>query len=500
MENLLKIEDWYEELENPLLIAGPCSAETEAQMLETADGIAKYTDAKVFRAGVWKPRTRPGSFEGVGEIGLLWLQKVRDRTGMLVATEVANAEHVRLAFQYNIDILWIGARTTGDPFAVQEIADAVRDSGATVLVKNPISQDLQLWIGALERIRLAGITKLGAIHRGFAASQSSKYRNDPHWKLPMELRRIYPTLPIICDPSHIAGKRQLVGPIAQQAYNLKMDGLMIETHTDPENAWSDASQQLDPHTLSTLIESLRIKGASADGEDYSADIDFSRDTIDTVDDEILDKFANRFAASDAIAAIKKKHSLAIFQPERYTELIESRKASGRKFGLDAQFVEELYVLVHKFSVRAQENASIEEKATNTAHTPKEKEEPAVVTGTLIEFGKVNSNGVMFTKEAFSKANIAALNIEAKKGTLLGGMQLANPDELNLKEVSYKVTGVKANDKTIEATITPILGLRTGEFMNEMLKSPDFYDMFEMQPVISSRGNIMACNIVPRTDK
>ena len=260
MENKKEMRSWLDDfkLNHPLVIAGPCSAETEDQVLKIAHDL-KNTDVSIYRAGIWKPRTRPGMFEGVGAIGLKWLDKVKKETGLLTATEVANASHVKLALEYDIDVLWIGARSTVSPFIVQEIADALKDTDKIVLVKNPVNPDLSLWLGGLERLYSANIKKLGVIHRGFSTYEKSKYRNNPEWQLPIELQNRFPDIPLICDPSHIAGRRDILQDISQTALDLNFDGLMIETHIDPDNAWSDAAQQITPEVLVQMMEDLKIR-------------------------------------------------------------------------------------------------------------------------------------------------------------------------------------------------------------------------------------------------
>ena len=269
MENRKEMRTWLDEfnLKHPLVIAGPCSAETEDQVLKIAHDL-KDTDVSVYRAGIWKPRTRPGMFEGVGAIGLKWLDKVKKETGLLTATEVANASHVKLALEYDIDVLWIGARSTVSPYIVQEIADALNGTDKIVLVKNPVNPDLSLWLGGIERLYSANIKKLGVIHRGFSTYEKSKYRNNPEWQLPIELQNKFPDLPLICDPSHIAGRRDILQDISQTALDLNFDGLMIETHIDPDNAWSDAAQQITPSVLVKMMNDLKIRTLTSEEADY----------------------------------------------------------------------------------------------------------------------------------------------------------------------------------------------------------------------------------------
>ena len=280
MKNRKEMRSWLDDfnLNHPLVIAGPCSAETEDQVLKIAHDL-KNTDVSIYRAGIWKPRTRPGMFEGVGAIGLKWLDKVKKETGLLTATEVANASHVKLALEYDIDVLWIGARSTVSPFIVQEIADALKDTDKIVLVKNPVNPDLSLWLGGLERLYSANIKKLGVIHRGFSTYEKSKYRNNPEWQLPIELQNRFPDIPLICDPSHIAGRRDILQDISQTALDLNFDGLMIETHTDPDNAWSDAAQQITPDVLVKMMEDLKIRTLTSDEADYKNQLNTLRTQI-----------------------------------------------------------------------------------------------------------------------------------------------------------------------------------------------------------------------------
>ena len=342
------------EAERPLVIAGPCSAETEEQVMETAHGIANL-GVKIFRAGIWKPRTRPGCFEGVGVAGLPWLKRVKRETGMYVATEVASGRQVDAALAAGIDLLWIGARTTVNPFAVQEIANALRDANVPVLVKNPVNPDLELWVGAIQRLHHAGVRRLGAIHRGFSSHEKKTYRNDPLWHLPIELRREMPNLPILCDPSHIGGKRDLVMPLSQQAMTLNMDGLMIETHCSPQQAWSDASQQITPEELDRLLELLVIRNAYRPGENLSS----LRCKIDHIDEQLLDLLAERMRVSCEIGTYKKQHHLPVLQANRFNEIIEQRTQLGTSKSLDTQFIREILREIHDESVRLQQNVMAE---------------------------------------------------------------------------------------------------------------------------------------------
>lgn len=338
----------------PLVIAGPCSAESEAQVMQTARSLHGM-GIRIFRAGVWKPRTKPGGFEGVGSQALEWLKKVKTETGMLVATEVANARHVREALEAGIDVLWIGARTSANPFAVQEIADELakypedkRDSIA-VLVKNPVNPDLELWIGAIERIRRAGIERLGAVHRGFSAYGPHIFRNPPEWRIPIELKRRMPELPVICDPSHIGGRRDLIARLSQQALDMNFDGLIIESHCNPECALSDKEQQLIPAELGKVLESLEIRDKNVTTES----LDELRQRLDTIDSELLDVLARRMDVSREIGRFKKEHGMPVVQPERYNDLIKNRVEMSAGLKLGKKFVQTILAAIHEESVRQQ---------------------------------------------------------------------------------------------------------------------------------------------------
>ena len=338
----------------PLVLAGPCSAENEAQVLDTARRLNSI-GIKIFRAGVWKPRTKPGGFEGRGSEALKWWSKVKRETGMLVATEVANARHTQEAIDAGIDVLWIGARTSANPFAVQEIADAisqypqnVRDSIA-VLVKNPVNPDLELWIGAIERIKGAGIERIGAIHRGFSSYGKHIYRNPPEWRIPIELKRRMPELPVICDPSHIGGKRELIGQLSQQALDMKFDGLIIESHCNPEEALSDKEQQLTPEALGEILDSLIIR----DKNDTTESLDDLRRRRDAIDNDLLEILARRMDVAREIGQYKREHGMSVVQPERYKDLIRNRVGMSAQLGLDEEFVKRIIAEIHEESVRLQ---------------------------------------------------------------------------------------------------------------------------------------------------
>lgn len=334
--------------ERPLVIAGPCSAETEEQVMDTARQLS-HKGIKIFRAGIWKPRTKPGGFEGVGVEGLAWLKAVKQETGMYTATEVATAKHVFEALKAGIDILWIGARTAANPFAMQEIADALRGVDIPVLVKNPVNPDLELWIGALERINQAGLKRLAAIHRGFSSSEKKIYRNLPQWHIPIELRRRIPDLPILCDPSHIGGKRELIAPLCQQAMDLGFDGLIIESHCNPDKAWSDAAQQVTPDVLDYILDQLVIRDTTQSTENLKE----LRKQIDECDDDLIQILAKRMRVSREIGTYKKEHDMTILQTNRYSEILEKRGAQGVQCGMDADFVKKVFEAIHEESVRQQ---------------------------------------------------------------------------------------------------------------------------------------------------
>lgn len=332
----------------PFVIAGPCSAETEDQVMETAKQLAA-DGIKVMRAGIWKPRTKPGGFEGIGSEGLSWLKRVKKETGMYVSTEVATQKHVYEALKYGVDLLWIGARTTANPFAVQEIAEALQGVDIPVLVKNPVNPDLELWIGALERLSNVGLTKLGAIHRGFSSFDKKIYRNLPQWHIPIELKRRYPDLPIICDPSHIGGKRDLIQPLSQQAMDLNFEGLIIETHCNPDCAWSDASQQVTPERLKEILGSLIIREGKQTTEDLSA----LRRQIDEADDQLLELIAKRMRVSKEIGTFKKEHNITIVQTDRYDEILTKRIAQATEMDMNPEFMRVILEAIHEESVRVQ---------------------------------------------------------------------------------------------------------------------------------------------------
>lgn len=334
--------------ERPIVIAGPCSAESEEQVMTTAKQLADK-GCCMFRAGVWKPRTKPGGFEGQGEAALPWLQNVKKTTGMLVATEVATPEHVELALKYGIDILWVGARTSANPFAMQALADSLKGVDVPVLVKNPVNPDLELWIGALERINQAGITRLAAIHRGFSSYDKKIYRNLPMWQIPIELRRRYPSLPILCDPSHIGGTRELIAPLCQQAMDLGFDGLIVESHCSPDNAWSDAKQQVTPDVLDYILSLLVIRDEKVTTEGIHA----LRKQIDELDNQLIELLAKRMRVCREIGQYKKEHNMTVLQTSRYNEILDKRGAQGVLCGMSSEFIRSVFEEVHEESVRQQ---------------------------------------------------------------------------------------------------------------------------------------------------
>jgi chorismate mutase len=354
------IKTWLPKLNNPLLISGPCSLETEKQALDTARLLAKDKRVFVYRGGVWKPRTRPGSFEGIGSIGLKWLQMVKQETGLPVGTEVANAQHTEEALKAGLDVVWIGARSTASPFVVQEIADVVKGSNIVVMVKNPVNPDTQLWMGAIERIHQAGIKNIVAIHRGFTPFSETKYRNYPNWQTVIELRQLLPNLPIICDPSHIAGKREFLHEISQKAFDMGMEGLMLESHIDPSCALSDAAQQLTPADLAKLLDRLVIKHENASNPDFDTQLDVLRNRIDAIDKELLETLSSRVDIVKEIGQYKKDHNVTALQINRWTKLMEDRVNIGKKLELNEKFVKTLFELIHEDSVRMQTEIMVKE--------------------------------------------------------------------------------------------------------------------------------------------
>jgi chorismate mutase len=340
-------------IERPLIISGPCSAETEIQMITTAKQLAATKKVHALRAGIWKPRTRPGQFEGAGEEGLKWLVMAKQETGLPITTEVATAAHVEACLKAGVDILWIGARTTVNPFSVQEIADALRGVDIPVMVKNPVNPDLELWIGAIERLNRAGITKLAAIHRGFSSFEKGPFRNAPMWELAIELKTKLPGLEMLCDPSHISGNRELISMVAQKALDLDMAGVMIESHLNPDEAWSDAKQQVTPAALAKIIDGLVVRSVSSDNKSFKDTLGVLRDQIDRIDDEIMQKMASRMKISEKIGQYKKENNVTILQVNRWEEIIQTRVSLGKAMGLDEGFTRDLLRLVHHESIQVQ---------------------------------------------------------------------------------------------------------------------------------------------------
>ncbi|NMH87178.1 bifunctional 3-deoxy-7-phosphoheptulonate synthase/chorismate mutase type II [Flavivirga algicola] len=355
MENKKEMRNWLDalNLDHPLVIAGPCSAETEEQVLKIAHEL-KDTDVNYFRAGIWKPRTRPGMFEGVGALGLKWLQKVKEETGMKTCTEVANAAHVKLALEHDVDLLWIGARSTVSPFIMQEIADALEGTDKPVLIKNPVNPDLSLWLGGIERIYKAGVKNIGAIHRGFSTYQKTKYRNIPEWQLAIEFQNKFPDIPLILDPSHITGNREMIFDVSQTALDLNYDGLMIETHYDPENAWSDAAQQVTPSTLVQIMKDLKIRKETDAEAEYNNALNNLRAQIDVVDNDIINLLGKRMVAADGIGALKKKKNVAVLQSKRWNEILGKMVLEGQEHGLSEEFILRMFKAIHQESINHQE--------------------------------------------------------------------------------------------------------------------------------------------------
>jgi len=332
----------------PIVMAGPCSAETEQQVVATANELARK-GCHIFRAGVWKPRTKPGGFEGNGEKALPWMKRVKDETGMLITTEVATPEHVELCLEYGFDILWIGARTCANPFAMQALADSLQGVDIPILVKNPVNPDLELWIGGMERVNQAGIKRIAAIHRGFSSYEKKIYRNAPMWQIPIELRRRIPNLPIICDPSHIGGRRELIAPLCQQAMDLGFDGLIVESHCNPDKAWSDAKQQVTPDVLDYILSLLVVR----DEKTTTEGIGQLRGQIDELDNQLMELLAKRMRVCREIGQYKKEHNMTVFQANRYNEILEKRGAQGALCGMDPEFIATVFESIHEESVRQQ---------------------------------------------------------------------------------------------------------------------------------------------------
>jgi len=347
------IKEWEGYRGRPFLISGPCSAETEEQVIATAKGLAALDRISIFRAGIWKPRTRPNSFEGIGTRGLEWLRSVKRETGFLVGTEVANEKHVYEALKYGVDMLWIGARTSVSPITVQEIANTLKGVDVMVLVKNPINPDIELWIGAIERIANAGIKRLGAIHRGFSSYEKTSYRNQPNWQLPIELRRRIPEIPIICDPSHIGGAREYLHEISQKAMDLNFDGLMIESHINPEKALSDSSQQVTPEELKELLSRLIMRNPSTDDPRLLDVLGELRQQIDIFDDSLLDLIEKRMKVAETIGKYKKDNNITILQSARWDEIVKRAMIKGKTKGLSEDLIDTMFKAIHQESINRQ---------------------------------------------------------------------------------------------------------------------------------------------------
>ena len=355
MENKKEMRRWLDNfgLSHPLVIGGPCSAETEHQVLKIAHEL-KESDVTIYRAGIWKPRTKPGMFEGVGAIGLKWLKKVKDETGLLTATEVANKNHVDLAIENDVDILWIGARSTVSPFIVQEIADALEGTDKIILVKNPVNPDLALWLGGIERLYKANIKKIGLIHRGFSTYEKTKFRNNPEWQIAIEVKSRFPDLPMICDPSHISGRRDLIFDISQSALDLNFEGLMIESHWDPDNAWSDAKQQVTPSRLIEIMKALKVRKKTTDEESYKQQLNNLRAKIDVADQTLLDTLGKRMKVANEIGILKKSNNVAVLQNKRWNEILGKMILEGEERNLSEEFILKLFKAIHQESINKQE--------------------------------------------------------------------------------------------------------------------------------------------------
>lgn len=335
------------------IIAGPCSAESEEQLLQTAHEISLTRQADVLRAGIWKPRTNPGSFEGAGTKGLSWLLKAKQMTGLKTATEVATAKHVEDALCFETDILWIGARTTVNPFSVQQIADALKGTGRQVLIKNPVNPDLKLWAGAVERLQKSGINKLGLIHRGFSVYGNTEYRNVPMWQIPIEMKRLFPEIPVICDPSHICGNTSNLHKIAQKSLDLDYDGLMIETHCDPQRALTDKQQQVTPRELNDLLEKLRWKRPETDAVDFLVQLENLRERINHLDEELISLISHRMCVAKEIGELKNQHDITVLQSARFSEILKRNTEKGKEMGLSDEFIQSYLTAIHVESIRIQ---------------------------------------------------------------------------------------------------------------------------------------------------
>jgi chorismate mutase len=366
--NVVPLSEWgLPDPQVPIVIAGPCSAETEEQVMETAHGIKKL-GVTIYRAGIWKPRTRPGSFEGVGSRGLKWLKRVKEETGLWTAVEVANVKHVYEALRAGIDVLWIGARTSVNPFAIQEIADALQGVDIPVLIKNPVNPDVELWLGAIERFNKAGITRLAALHRGFSVVGKSPLRNEPQWQIPIELRRRAINLPFFCDPSHIAGRRDLLGDIAQRAINLDFQGLMIETHCDPDHALSDARQQVTPQRLGEILGQLVLRKATTDDTDYQSQLQELRAEIDQLDNQLIEVLGRRMDVVTKIGDIKRRNNVTVLQASRWDQLLKRVEMRGAEYDFSQEFIDRMFRAIHQESINRQQRI-LDNMRTDADKTP-----------------------------------------------------------------------------------------------------------------------------------
>ncbi len=368
--NLSPLEEGDIKLKRPVIISGPCSAESEEQVMETCTQLAATGHVQILRAGIWKPRTRPNSFEGIGSIGLKWLKQAGKETGLPVCVEVANVKHVYESLRMGIDILWIGARTTVNPFAVQEIADALQGVDIPVIVKNPINPDLALWIGALERLNNAGINKLAALHRGFSFYGEAKYRNKPQWEIPIELMRRVPNLPVFCDPSHICGRRDILQEVSQKALDLNFDGIMLESHIQPSKALSDAKQQVTPDHFKEIIDSLVLRDPKVTDAMLQHTLENLREEIDQIDQEVVSTLAKRMLVAEEIGRVKKQNGIKILQPSRWEEIIEKRTAAGEAQGLSPAFTKAMYNAIHNESIRHQTMVMNQQGSSNEEEVAK----------------------------------------------------------------------------------------------------------------------------------
>lgn len=356
INDITSLENWNLGISNkkPLVIAGPCSAESEDQVLNTAIELQKG-GIEIFRAGIWKPRTRPNCFEGVGAIGLPWLDTVKKETGLLVSTEVANVKHLEEVLKHNIDLIWIGARTTANPFAIQEIADALKGCDIPVFVKNPVNPDIELWIGAIERLCQAGIKRIGAIHRGFSSYGNSKFRNIPQWQIPIELRQRIKELPLLCDPSHITGNKELIHEVSQAAMDLNFNGLIIESHINPQKALSDAQQQLTPKELVNLIDSLVLRDTKSSDTEFKTVLNELRQQIDVLDDKLFDLLEDRIKIAEQIGLYKKENNITILQSDRWKSILENAMIKAKSKNLSEDFISKVFKAIHQESINKQTN-------------------------------------------------------------------------------------------------------------------------------------------------